>query len=73
MPAVAELGDYEVWLGVPDSFAATQGDPRFAVRFANADKPDGLQAWSASQALTPVALGRAQTHPAAAPLVPVAA
>ena len=49
VPAVAELGDYEVWLGVPDSFAATQGDPRFAVRFANADTPDGLQAWSASQ------------------------
>jgi len=49
VPAAAELGDYEVWLGVPDSFAATQGDPRFAVRFANADKPDGLQAWSASQ------------------------
>ena len=49
VPAVVELGDYEVWLGVPDSFAATQGDPRFAVRFANADTPDGLQAWSASQ------------------------
>lgn len=54
VPAGAQAGDHEVWLGVPDVFAATQGDPRFAVRFANADAPHGLQVWSP-------ALGRFRT------------
>lgn len=49
VPAEAEPGDHEVWLGVPDIFSATQGDRRFAVRFANADTADGLQAWSTPQ------------------------
>jgi len=49
VPPDAALGDHEVWLGVPDIFAATEGDPRFSVRFANAGTPDGQQAWSSSQ------------------------
>ena len=48
MPADADLGDCEVWLGVPDIFPATRGDPRFAVRFANASNADGQQVWSSS-------------------------
>ena len=47
VPAGAQPGDHEVWLGVPDVFPATEGDPRFAVRFANADNADAQQAWSA--------------------------
>ena len=49
VPAGAEPGDHEVWLGVPDVFAATEGDRRFAVRFANADSADGQQGWSEVQ------------------------
>lgn len=49
MPAAARPGLHDVWLGVPDVFAATGSDPRFAVRFANADTADGLQAWSVAQ------------------------
>ena len=49
VPAGADLGDHEVWLGVPDAFAATEGDARFAVRFANADSADGQQSWSSAQ------------------------
>ncbi len=48
VPVQAELGDYDVWLSVPDIFAATEGDPRFSVRFANADRADGSQVWSSS-------------------------
>lgn len=47
VPAAAEPGDHEVWLGAPDIFPSTQGDRRFAVRFANADTADGSQVWSA--------------------------
>jgi hypothetical protein len=49
VPAGAEPGDHEVWLGVPDVFAATEGDRRFSVRFANADSADGQQGWSEVQ------------------------
>lgn len=49
VPAAAQPGDHEVWLGVPDAFAATQADPRFAVRFANADSAHAQQGWSATQ------------------------
>ncbi len=49
VPAGAVPGEYDVWLGVPDAFAATQADPGFAVRFANADSADGQQGWSATQ------------------------
>ena len=48
VPPDADLGDHEVWLGVPDLFPATRADPRFAVRFANAPSAEGQQAWSAS-------------------------
>jgi hypothetical protein len=48
LPAGAQLGMHDVWLGAPDVFAATEADPRFAVRFANADSADGLQLWSTS-------------------------
>lgn len=37
-----------MWLSVPDIFTATEGDPRFSVRFANADALDGSQVWSSS-------------------------
>jgi hypothetical protein len=50
VPTGAQPGDHDVWLGVPDAFAATQADPRFAVRFANADSADAQQGWSATQA-----------------------
>lgn len=48
VPALAAPGDYDVWLGVPDIFPATEGDPRFSVRFANADALDGSQVWSSA-------------------------
>ena len=48
LPAGAQLGMHDVWLGAPDVFAATEADARFAVRFANADSADGLQLWSTS-------------------------
>lgn len=48
-PPEARPGIYEVWLGVPDIFEATESDPRFAVRFANTDAADGQQAWSVAQ------------------------
>ena len=54
VPAQAEPGEHDVLLGVPDVFAATEGDPRFAVRFANANSTDGQQTWS-------VTLGRFRT------------
>jgi hypothetical protein len=50
LPAGAQLGMHDVWLGAPDVFAATEADPRFAVRFANADSTDAQQGWSATQA-----------------------
>jgi hypothetical protein len=46
VPLGAQPGDHEVWLSIPDIFPATERDPRFAVRFANADRADGLQFWS---------------------------
>jgi hypothetical protein len=49
VPPAAQPGLHDVWLGVPDVFAATESDPRFSVRFANADSADGQQAWSVAQ------------------------
>ena len=49
VPPAAQPGVHDVWLGVPDIFAATESDPRFAVRFANADAADAQQGWSAAQ------------------------
>jgi hypothetical protein len=51
VPPDAAVGDYEILLGAPDVFAATAADPRFALRFANADDPAAGQAWDVSQAL----------------------
>jgi hypothetical protein len=45
VPASAPAGDYEVHLSAPDVFASLANDPRFAVRFANDDKPPQSQAW----------------------------
>jgi hypothetical protein len=48
IPAGAAAGTYDVLLGAPDIWSTTASDPRFAVRFANADS--GAQAWDASAA-----------------------
>jgi hypothetical protein len=50
VPAGAATGDYDVQLSAPDIFPATAGDPRFAVRFANADQTGSGQAWDAATA-----------------------
>ncbi|HEX7687034.1 MAG TPA: DUF4832 domain-containing protein, partial [Burkholderiaceae bacterium] len=50
VPAGAATGMYDVLLSAPDVFAATKGDARFAVRFANADQSSSGQVWSASAA-----------------------
>jgi hypothetical protein len=50
VPAGAATGDYDVYLSAPDIFPATAGDPRFAVRFANADQSGSGQAWDAASA-----------------------
>ena len=49
LPDAAQTGDYDVLLAVPDAFAATRSDPRFAVRFANADAAPAQQAWLAAE------------------------
>jgi len=49
LPSSAQPGLHNVWLGVPDIFEATASDPRFSIRFANADTADGQQAWSVAQ------------------------
>lgn len=48
IPAEAETGDYEVHLALPDVSLAD--DPRFAVRFANADDAAKDQRWDATTA-----------------------
>jgi hypothetical protein len=50
VPSAATAGTYDVLLSAPDAFAATKGDPRFSVRFANADQASAGQAWSAAAA-----------------------
>jgi Domain of unknown function (DUF4832)/Domain of unknown function (DUF4874) len=50
VPAGAAAGDYVLSLSVPDVFASTANDPRFAVRFANADDAAAGQAWVAANA-----------------------
>jgi Domain of unknown function (DUF4832)/Domain of unknown function (DUF4874) len=51
LPAGAQTGDYEVLLGAPDSFATNAGNPRFNLRFANADNAAQAQAWDAASAV----------------------
>ena len=50
IPAGADKGDYDVLLSVPDIFVATAGNPRYAVRFANADNASLGQVWDAAGA-----------------------
>jgi len=50
LPATAQTGDYDVLLSAPDVFAATAANPRFAVRFANADNATLGQTWDAATA-----------------------
>ncbi|MFY7913073.1 MAG: DUF4832 domain-containing protein, partial [Rubrivivax sp.] len=50
IPADAATGDYDVFLSAPDVFPATAGDPRFSVRFANADNSGAGQTWDAAGA-----------------------
>ncbi len=50
IPSGTPSGDYQVSLALPDSFASVAGDPRFAVRFANADDGAKKQGWDASTA-----------------------
>ena len=44
----AAMGDYDVYVGLPDAFTTTASNARFAVRFANADDASKNQAWDAS-------------------------
>lgn len=50
IPADAAPGGYEISLALPDVWPSTERDPRFAVRFANADDPAKGQAWDAATA-----------------------
>ena len=50
VPAGAATGDYDVYLSAPDIFPATASDPRFAVRFANADSASSGQVWDQTTA-----------------------
>ncbi len=50
IPKGAQVGAYDVRLSAPDVFASTAADPRFAVRFANADNPALAQAWDPATA-----------------------
>lgn len=45
----APPGRYELFLSAPDVHASTHDDPRFSVRFANADDPRRGQAWIGSR------------------------
>jgi hypothetical protein len=50
LPSTATTGDWDVLLSAPDIFPATAGNPRFAVRFANADNSTRAQAWDGTAA-----------------------
>ena len=50
IPTGAALGDYDVYFSAPDIFTTTAADPRFAVRFANADNASVGQTWEAGAA-----------------------
>ena len=57
IPADAQVGDYTALVGVPDIFAGTANDPRFSVRFANADNLPMGQYWDAPSARFNVGTG----------------
>ncbi|MGE0801665.1 MAG: DUF4832 domain-containing protein [Lautropia sp.] len=46
LPHELPPGDYDVWIGLPDRDARLAGDPRYAIRFANAEQPALGQSWS---------------------------
>lgn len=48
IPSTAQPGDYDIYLALPDGAAQINGDPRFAVRPANADNAGSRQAWDAA-------------------------
>ena len=48
VPSSAQPGDYDIYLALPDGAARLNGDPRFAVRPANADNVGNRQAWDAA-------------------------
>jgi len=45
IPSTAPSGEYDIYLALPDGAAQLNGDPRFAVRPANADNAGNRQAW----------------------------
>ncbi|BBE71551.1 DUF4832 domain-containing protein [Oharaeibacter diazotrophicus] len=47
LPADAPAGAYDVVVAAPDPAVLLAGDPRYAVRFANADRPARGQRWDA--------------------------
>lgn len=46
IPSTAQPGEYDIYLALPDGAAQINGDPRFAVRPANADNAGNRQAWN---------------------------
>jgi hypothetical protein len=51
IPSGAQTGDYDVYLGSPDIFSSTASNPKFSVRFANADNAGSAQTWDAANAM----------------------
>ena len=45
LPKGLRGGRYDVLIGLADGAATLAGDPRYAIRFANADRPDRGQRW----------------------------
>ena len=48
MPSGAAAGNYDVLVSMPDVYATTASDSRYAVRFANADNVGRGQAWESN-------------------------
>ncbi|MGE3926717.1 MAG: DUF4832 domain-containing protein [Lautropia sp.] len=48
LPADLAAGDWRVAVGLPDANPRIAADPRYAVRFANRDRPDSGQRWDAA-------------------------
>lgn len=48
IPAAAQPGEYDIYLALPDGAPQVNGDPRFAVRPANADNAGNGQSWNAT-------------------------
>lgn len=51
IPAGAQAGDYDVYVSAPDIFTSTAGNPKFSVRFANADNASSAQTWDAGSGM----------------------